>query len=445
MNFKYRKISLKSMAGYNTIIKNKIPEPLYNALFEEKKNVFITGMGGTGKSTILKTIKLYCTLSNIQCTLTALTGTSAFTIGGQTIHRFSGIKLGNKPVELIYKTISQNNKDCIKRWKECGLLVIDEVSMLGKETFELIDKLAKRIRKNERPFGGLQVLFSADMLQIPPVNDDYCFTSPVWDTMNFVVHKMDTPYRFDDKRYFELLKRARYGELSADDEELLESRVDAYRNYTKDEENYQIKPTLLFPLKKDVEHYNITELFKLPGDITEYSCDDTIFAKSKDVKQKDLELYKEFFNTSVPPVIQLSPGAQVMLTFNVDTEVGLVNGARGVVLTCQDNSVEVLFRSGRKVCINPVSYEYEDEKILMTRHQIPLMLAYAISLHKSQSQTIDFVIADLGTSIFCPGLAYVALSRVKNLESLLLKNFDPEKIYADESALQFVKKIENYV
>ncbi len=335
--------------------------------------------------------------------------------------------------------------------------------MLGKQTFELLDKVGKIIRKHlHLPFGGLQVIFSGDFLQLPPINDEFVFKSQIWDLLNMKYFKLIKPKRYPDEQHFFMLQRIRLGKPSSDDIKKLKSRVGAYIDYVGNgtERKEKIKPTRIFSLKKDVEKYNIDELNKLPTEPVSYTATDTFLVKSenknenedtsslintkKQLTTKEKLEYSEFLNTVTPSQLVFKPDAQVMLTYNLDISEGLVNGSRGVVITCniEDKSVDVLFRNGNSVKITPQVYEFEDGKIKITRTQIPLILAYGSSIHRSQGATIDYAIIDLGSSIFSPGMAYVALSRVKTLDGLLLSNLIPSKLIANKDSLEFEELIE---
>jgi ATP-dependent DNA helicase PIF1 len=321
--------------------------------------------------------------------------------------------------------------------------------MLGAKTLELLNDLAQYIRGNNKPFGGIQVVFTGDMLQNPPINDEFCFKSKVWKEFNFAFVRLMTPYRFSSAKdtskeeYFQLLLRARMGELNKDDIEKLQKQVKAYQEYLDSNKNKteEIKPTRLFSMKKNVEDFNLLELNKLSSKTEVYTHQDKFFPKvSKDrIEQTQ---YQQYLDTIIPPKIILKVDAQVMLTYNLDVENGLVNGSRGVVKECLKDGVKVLFRKrdsteGFLVKILPHVYEYEDERVKITRKQIPLILSWASTIHKVQGCTLDYVIIDLGTSIFSPALAYVGMSRARTLESMLLINFIPAKVYAHPEAVEF--------
>ena len=273
--------------------------------------------------------------------MTSTTGVSAHALGpgASTLHRWSSIKLGDKPFDVILSWIRQN-QDKKRRWKKAQILVIDEVSMLGASVLTLVSKIGqmirlglkeiKRLQKEKLeipPFGGIQVIFSGDFMQLMPVNDEFAFKSTVWKQLNFFNFRCTHPYRYKDIDHFNLLSRIRVGEHTEKDIEILRSRVKAYEEYKKQEKSFQlkgkIKPTRIYPLKKDVEAINNVELERLEGDAICYSAEDTISIKvnvdgkqAEDPENLNTQEYVEYMDTIVPPEITLKPGAQVMLTTN---------------------------------------------------------------------------------------------------------------------------------
>lgn len=417
-----------------------IEAKLVRDVFENKNNIFLSGSGGTGKSYLLaNTIKKIGDEKGLNIALTSTTGVSAVAIGGTTIHRWSGIRLG-KELPIVIANRIRKSKECLKRWIETDILIIDEVSMLGLEIFELLDNIARKIRDNNKPFGGIQLILSGDFLQLPPVNDEFIFKSSVWKELNIINYKLTIPRRFPDVNHFELLQRARIGKLLPEDVKNLKNRVNEYIKYigSGGERRDEIKPTRIYSLKRDVEKHNFDELLKLQGDYITYISTDKISKKNKEVVSKSEEKeYVEYMDTIIPRQLYFKEGAQVMLTYNLDIDMGLVNGSRGVVKSCEKDGVVVLFKNKMsvKITVNPI--EFEDGNVKIIRNQIPLILAWAISIHKSQGSSLDYAIVDLGGSIFSAGMAYVALSRVRTISGVLLSNFLANKIYADGEALEF--------
>jgi len=433
---------------------------LYKAIFIDRRNVLITGPGGCGKSYTIGLIKKEFSLRNIRCDVTSTTGVSAHSIGGTTIHRFGSIKLGDKPLSNIINYI-KSSPDRVNRWKQCDVLVIDEVSMLGGNTLSLLSEVAQLIRYGKRgirsfvksnnkvpPFGGIQIIFSADFMQLLPVNDVLAFKSNVWTDLDLYKYRLETPYRYPDINHFNLLSRVRVGEFTKDDIEALRSRVKAYEEYKFNEFNNKlkcnIKPTRIYPLKRDVDSINMSELEKLDGDSICYEADDTIIIKTtKEGKPmispselNEIE-YMEYMDSIIPREIILKPGCQVMLTKNLSVEDGLVNGSRGVVDECTDTGVIVRFKCGIVCNISPEQYEYEDDNVNVIRHQFPLVLAWSMTIHKSQGSTLDYAIIDLGTSLFAENMGYVALSRCKTLDGIFIVNLIPERIRPNKESLEF--------
>lgn len=384
-------------------------------------------------------IKLIETLKaeNVDYALTATTGVSALSIGGTTIHSWSGVRTAEGSKEGLYLTVLRSK--AVKRWKTVQFLILDEVSMLGRSLLEKLDYIAKKIRRNDLPFGGIQLLFSGDMLQLEPVKDDYAFESPLWEEYKFFPIVANVPYRYPDTRFFELLLRARKGKMTPEDHKLLDARKAAYQTLDLSVEG-SIIPTKLFSKKMNVEEVNMTELDKLPGEEFIYHHRDAIFFKTKDPVNK-AEHYQNIFDRAVPQVVVLKKGAQVMLTWNLDLENGLCNGSRGVVLECYEDRVLVKFKHCEQTIL-PAIWSMEDDTAKVARAQIPLILCWSTSIHKSQSATMDSVITDLGSSVWGPALGYVALSRCRELDGIYLINFWKEKIFPNPKALKFELELE---
>jgi ATP-dependent DNA helicase PIF1 len=433
---------------------NGMTNRIINDVFVNKRNIYLSGPGGTGKSYLLvNTIKRIAEKKHINVAMTSTTGVSALSIGGTTIHRWSGIKLGKEPLMVITKRIF-NNRESLDRWRQCHIMIVDEVSMFGCQPLELVNRVAQEIRGNKKPFGGIQMIFSGDFLQLPPINDEFAFNSEVWNDLDIRCYRLCTPRRYPDVAHFEMLLRARVGEVTPDDIKKLKKRVDAYIDYigSGGERKDEIKPTRIFSLKKDVERHNMTQLNNLKTERFIYNATDKItIKKSKDgsvigdkkkLTAKEISDYTEFMDTAVYRQVFFKKGAQVMLTCNLDIDLGLVNGSRGVVKSCDSEAVEILFKNGINTRIGMYANDFDDGRVKMTRNQIPLILAWAISIHKSQGATLDYAIVDLGSSIFAAGMGYVALSRVRTLDGLLLSNFIPSKLYGNEEALEFEELME---
>lgn len=412
----------------------------------EGRNIFLTGPGGVGKSYYIN--KLKDELKD-EIVLTSTTGVSSYNLKAMTIHSFTGIgvfKVGDK-VDSVIKKMKKfsSTYDQIKtRVRKYSIIVIDEVSMLGKGFLEMINEILKILRGNDRVFGGYQVIFTGDFMQLPPVNDNYCFYSDVWKELNFKVIQLTKLYRFNDDLYSSILSRVRVGKNTKDDNTELYKRYFAYKKY-KDEieekelgvdkdgkyKDLKIRPTFLYSRKVNVNDKNMEELELNPNELIVFKAN--YRDKHKLCKIDVDKLYNSLY---------LKIGAQVMLTINFDIELGLVNGSRGVVTNYENSILYVKFMNGMEIGFSRHEYVFEEDgKVMYKMDQFPFILAYALSIHKVQGCTLDYAIIDIGHSVFEENMSYVALSRVRNLEGLFLANFQPYKIMPSKEALEFYESI----
>ena len=433
---------------------------------QNKKNLFISGIGGTGKSYLLCQIYDYLKLinsssglpspasidDNLSVAITSTTGVSSYNIKGQTIHSWSGIVLPNNItnpqfiIDKLYRKILSKPK-LKKQWNSIKVLMIDEVSMLGANYIDVMNIIAQKIRNNTLPMGGIQLILGGDFLQLPPVNDDFCFNSGTWNHLNIKYIFLQKAFRFTDQDWINTLSRIRIGTVSKTDIELFNSCLTSVKNVKENEPgsmtegNLMIKPTYICPLKKEVEVMNSIELKNIEEKEFVFTSIDSCETYDRECSIDESEILDNYFNTSKQ--ITLKIGCQVMLLANLDVGLGLVNGSRGVVTSINyyDQIVTVKF----KHMTHNVSYvkyhPVEIDDIRYVRNMLPLMVAYSISIHKSQSSTIDMALVNCGKGIFESGQAYVALSRVKNPEGLYLTEFVVSKIKCNQKALAFENSI----
>ena len=393
-------------------------------------NVFLTGPGGVGKSYFIN--KLREEFKHINIVLTSTTGVSSFNLGAQTIHSFSGIGAMKKTdkFETILKKVKR--KLSLQAIHSCQVLVIDEISMLGKCYLEMIDKVFRTIRKKDEVMGGIQIIFTGDFLQLPPIDDDFCFESSIWSDLNLKTIHLKKMYRVNDPVYSNLLDRVRLGKHTPADNQLLFQRYFAYKEMSekeeieKNEKECRILPTFLYSKRIDVNEKNMEELHKNPNEM--------------------LIFKPHFVPGKGKNSIELSPlymkvGAQVMLTVNMDCENGLVNGSRGVVIGYANDMLDVKFLNGSILSFDRHEFiTEEDGQVMYKIIQFPFILAYALTIHKVQGCTLDYAVIDIGHSVFESNMSYVALSRVRNLDGLFLKAFQPHKIFCNQKALTFYEK-----
>jgi ATP-dependent DNA helicase PIF1 len=398
-------------------------------------NVFLTGAGGVGKSLIVKLFyDAYKDSQNIG--ITSTTGISSILIGGTTLHSFLGIGLGKDSVESLYLKIKKKAY-MYKRWRDLNTLIIDEISMLSPHLFDKLELLARKLRYNELPFGGIQLILTGDFLQLPCVEtDEFCFEAKSWDKCVKYSIYLTEIFRQQDILFQTCLNEVRIGKLSKKSIDILKSTIN------KDLFNScGILPTKIYSLNIDVDKENQKELNKLclkNKDLEFFEYELEVNLLKNNLKFVDEKIKK---NCIVPQNLQLCIGAQVMLLYNINLEIGLANGSRGIITNFEDNLPVVKFINGVECPIDYQEWIIEEngEKIISIT-QIPLKVAYAITVHRSQGLTIDFAELDL-SDIFEYGQAYVALSRVKNLDGLSIKNLNIKKIFANKKAIKYYENL----
>ena len=410
-------------------------------LVKQRKNIFLTGPGGSGKSYLIH--KLRDELQDsLQFSVTSTTGVSSYLIKGQTIHRFSGIGIlsHNYIIKDVIKKMKKNK--AIPRILECDVLVIDEISMLGKKYVNVLNETFKIIRKNQKPFGGICLIVTGDFYQLPPINDDYAFESESWLEAEFNTILLEKVYRFHDEKYASLLSRARKAEHLPEDNVELFKRVKAYQDLMKLETELEedeskknvieleIKPVYLMSKREDVDAINKEELNKNPNESVYYIANDNTPDKT----------ITSLLDMISPRVLELKVGAQVMLMVNINVEEGLVNGLQGVITSLESDLIFVKRITGEILPFERHEFKMEEDgKHLGTRLQFPLKLAFCLSIHKSQGCSLDKAIIDLGNSVFENHMAYVGLSRLRSLDGLYLKKFNPYRITVDPKVVEFYK------
>ena len=369
-------------------------------------SIFLTGPGGTGKSHLIGLLADRLPALGRTLAITALTGCAAVILGhgAKTFHSWAGIGLGKDSAEMCAKNIKSPAK---RRWKNTDVLIIDEISMLTPDLLEMIEKLARILRESSRPMGGLQVLFVGDFLQLPPVSRSgtlkFAFESPVWAQCVKATIQLKRIFRQNDPVFQSILDEARIGELSDASLTTLKTRC----NLSWDDA--VIKPTMLFSRNTDVDSINNSHLENIEESSYVYTA----------TLASGLPIPKSMTRTndaSYVPELNLKVGAQVMLLINLKQEYGLVNGSRGVVIGFKEagSFPIVKFMNGR--CETIKYHVWQDTYV----EQIPLRLAYALTIHKAQGATLDCAVIDVGSNIFEYGQAYTALSRLKSLEGLYI-------------------------
>ena len=400
-------------------------------LVKQGLSVFFTGSAGTGKSYLLR--HLIGLLPPSETFVTASTGVAACHIGGMTLHSFAGFHDVAPLKSLIDKVRGQ--KTVLKQWKSCHHLIIDEISMIDAEFFDCVEAVARVVKGNNEPFGGIQLIISGDFFQLPPVaktveKKQYCFQAQSWHKCVRCCWELQTIYRQTDASFIKMLQEVRLGRCTSNTVALLK------KTQTNIISRNGVIPTKLCTHVKDVKQINQSELDKLGGKPIHFTAQDSDdhFTPVLDKLLPETKL------------LTLKIGCQVMLTKNIDVSKKLVNGARGVVVAFTNSST--LFPVVKFLCgiTRTVQFEHFLMKAscetIMIRKQLPLKLAWAISIHKSQGMSLDCVEMSL-SRVFEKGQAYVALSRATSLNGLRVLSFDTSCICSSIDVIRFYRKLRN--
>lgn len=477
----------------------------------KRKSVFFTGSAGTGKSVLLRQLiqELKEHFKPGQVAVTASTGIAACNIGGCTLHSFAGVGLGTGDVQLLLKKLASNKK-ATSRWKKVKVLIIDEVSMVDGDLFDKLEEIARKVRKKDLPFGGIQLVITGDFFQLPPVagatvtsdglspsttsstslrprlqgsmstttvirpnqqvgmvdpdldllnvNEEpsspldaqaaanaeasqrlMCFDAKTWTQCIPNTLQLTEVFRQQDPVFINMLTEMRHGRLSDATCQMFQ-QLERTPSYPDD----GIKATELFALRRQVDQANERHLADLPGPMYVYESQD----------EGPLKQYMERSWISATE-LKLKEYAQVMLIKNLTPT--LVNGSMGLVVGFQEdvgydkntgqwnksNFPVVRFQGETfDIIIRPEEWKVEmpNGDIVASRVQVPLILAWAMSIHKSQGQTMSRLKVDMG-KIFESGQAYVALSRATSLEGLQVLNFNKRSVQAHERVAQFYSRL----
>ena len=387
-------------------------------------NIFLTGPPGAGKTYVLNKFINKAVFKGYRVAVTATTGIAATHIKGTTIHSWSGIGIkDNLSHDDVTKIISSDKFR--KRYKNTDILIIDEISMLQGFRLDMVNQLARLIRENNKPFGGIQIILVGDFFQLPPVSrqnsiKDFVFYSDSWKELNLTVCYLTEQHRQNlDDDLLQILNAMRNNSLHSKLIEKIDNRI----NVTP----VKNKVTRLFTHNIDVDHLNHKFLNDLPDD-------EVIFESI--IKGNNSLANQLAKNILAPFELKLKIGAEVMFVTNNLNE-GYSNGTRGTVVKFKDQLPVVRLRNGKIVKVERYSWSYtEDGLNLAEVEQIPLRLAWAITVHKSQGMSIDEAEIDL-RGAFTPGMGYVAFSRLKSIDGLYLKGYNSMTFKLFKEVLEF--------
>ncbi|KAK7476044.1 hypothetical protein BaRGS_00032671 [Batillaria attramentaria] len=409
------------------VVLNKDQQAVLEAV-KRGLNVFFTGSAGTGKSFLLK--RIIGALPPQHTFATASTGVAACHIGGTTLHSFAGIGSGKGDLAQCIQLASR--QQVAQQWRKCHHLIIDEISMVDGDFFEKLETVARTVRKSDQPFGGIQLIVCGDFLQLPPVakggTPRFCFQSSAWHKCIQTTLELREVRRQSDEHFIKVLQAIRIGTCP---QFVLDTLHGTEENHI---ERDGVLATRLCTHKEDVEKINKHRLASLSGEQRTFKATDSEQA------------YTSSLDKLCPAhsILHLKLGAQVLLCKNLDVQRGLVNGARGIVtgFDGSDSLPVVKFVCGVTEVIKPSRWVFKmGMGMMVARRQIPLKLAWAISIHKSQGMTLDCVEISLAR-VFESGQTYVALSRAKSLEGLRVLNFDTSCVRANADVLRFYGKLQ---
>ncbi len=390
-------------------------------------NVFLTGEPGAGKTYVLNSFIKYLKKHGIAVGVTASTGIASTHIGGMTIHSWSGIGIKDD-IHPEYMDVLLGKNPLQKRFNDTKVLIIDEVSMLHGKRLDLVNQVCKAFKKSEKPFGGLQVVLTGDLFQLPPVTKnrgdapvDFVFKSDAWKELNLKICYLKEQHRQDDDRLLEILSKIRKNEAGYPELDTLQTRqVDEHENNS----------TRLYTHNADVDAINITRLNELNDDSVLFE------AITKGKKAAVEALIKTCL---APEILELKLGAEIMCVANNPAQ-RFVNGSRGTVVGFDDESGAPMIKlhdSGRRITMERNTWSIQEgDRTIAELAQYPLRLAWAITIHKSQGMSLDSAEVDLGRS-FEPGMGYVALSRLRTLDGLLLRGINEMALKIHPEVLDF--------
>lgn len=399
------------------------------AILDAGHSIFLTGPAGSGKTYVLNQFIRDSRANGKSVAVTASTGLAATHLGGSTIHSWSGIGIADELHKRHASDLSKTRQDQIIN---ADILIIDEVSMMHDYRLDMVDQIAREVRGDSAPFGGLQVVLSGDFYQLPPVNREdsrqggFVTGSSVWEEMDPIICYLEEQHRQEDDTLLEILTALRQNDLRRRHAEALVERKVTRTPFDE-------PVTELYTKNINVDTVNQSKLDAMDVELHEFEMTSTGRAGAVESLKK---------SCLAPEILQLKKGAFVMFVKN-SPEKKFVNGTLGSVVSFSEETGAPIIqtRQGKKIEVKPDTWEMRDgEKKIATLSQLPLRLAWAITVHKSQGMTLDAAHVDLSNA-FVPGMGYVALSRVKSLETLTLGGLNRTALTMHEEAYELDEQL----
>lgn len=392
-------------------------------------NVYLTGSAGAGKTYLLNRYIEHLKKNNVEVAVTASTGIAATHMGGVTIHSWSGLGIRHRLTEQDIDTLEER-RYLFERFQNTRVLIIDEVSMLHHFRLDLVEKIVRSFKRNNLPFGGMQVILCGDFFQLPPVSRGgepeakFIYHSDAWNEMNLKICYLHEQHRQTDDGAVKVLNDIRGNRVSEN------TLMPLRRRYQK-EPKISIPPTKLYTHNVDVDAVNDQEIETLDGE-------EEVFEMTSRGRGPLVEALKK--SCLAPEKLRLKLGARVMFVKN-NMDAGYVNGTLGKVVAFEAGIPVVETAKGVRITAQPMSWLIEEDgKMKAEITQIPLRLAWAITVHKSQGMSLDAVEVDLSKS-FEKGMGYVALSRVRTLDGLKLLGLNKTALEVHPEVLEFDKEL----
>lgn len=399
------------------------------AILKSGHNVFLTGAAGSGKTYLLNEFIRFLKSRSVGVGITASTGIAATHLGGLTIHSWAGIGIARTASDQDIQVMA-SNKRVLKRFSRTDVLIIDEISMLDADRLDLVDRVARLARGSFEPFGGMQAVFCGDFFQLPPIARSgeppprFAYHADAWKNMQVRVCYLHEQYRQGDDEFTQILNAIR----SATVDDTVVSRLRARQSIALSKGRI----TKLYSHNVDVNEENTRELMRLREQERHYRMEATGVPAVVEMLKK---------GCLAPEVLTLKKGAAVMFVKN-NFEKGYVNGTLGTVSGFDEYGAPMIVGlNGKKFIAEPASWSVEENnKVIAEITQVPLRLAWAITIHKSQGMTLDGAEINLSNA-FEKGMGYVALSRVRSLAGIKLLGLNEVALQVSPEILAFDREL----